>query len=172
MNLPRYGVCDALPHPHPCLRTCIRFIHFSLGPSLKNIGCAHTHLGPALPTLRSHIYWCSKLRNETWWAPSKSYKTSWPNRKETLIISVKLQPNVINSKVGVISVRNRISRLKKLCIIKPIFCRPTNTINAWRIRPRVPFKLYIVYMYSDAHNKSHIEFKTVLRVFKWSKLSQ
>ena len=31
---------------------------------------------------------------------------SWPNRKETLIISVKLLPNVIHSKVGVISVRN------------------------------------------------------------------
>ena len=27
--------------PHPCLRTCIPFTHFSLGPSLKNIGCAH-----------------------------------------------------------------------------------------------------------------------------------
>ena len=42
------------------------------------------------------------------------------NRKETLIISIKLQPNVIHSKVGVISVRNRISGHKKLCIIKPI----------------------------------------------------
>ena len=45
---------------------------------------------------------------------------SWPNRIETLIISVKLQPNVIRSQLGVISVRNRISRLKKLCIIKPM----------------------------------------------------
>ena len=25
------------------------------------------------------------------------------------------------------------------------------TINAWRIRPRMPFKLYIIYMHSDAH---------------------
>ena len=45
---------------------------------------------------------------------------SIPNRKEKLIISVKLQSNIIHSKVGVISVRNRISRLKKFCIIKLI----------------------------------------------------
>ena len=35
INIPRYGVCDALPHPHPCFRSCIPFTHFSLGPSLK-----------------------------------------------------------------------------------------------------------------------------------------
>ena len=48
------------------------YLLFSLGPSLKNIGVSHPPLGPALPTLCSHIYWCSKLRNETRWAPSKS----------------------------------------------------------------------------------------------------
>ena len=46
---------------------------------------------------------------------------SWPNRTETLMISVKLQADVIHSQLGVISVRNRISRLIKLCIIKPIY---------------------------------------------------
>ena len=38
MNLPRFGVCDALPHSQPCLRTCIPFTHFSLRPSLKTLG--------------------------------------------------------------------------------------------------------------------------------------
>ena len=62
MNLPRYGIYDALPHPHPCLRTCIPFTHFSLEPSIKENGCAppphpHKHtLGPALPLIRSHLY--------------------------------------------------------------------------------------------------------------------
>ena len=52
---------------------------------------------------------------------------SWPNGKETLIISMKLQPNIIHNQLGVISVRNRISRLKKVCIIKSI----------WRLRHSV-----------------------------------
>ena len=71
-----------------------------------------------------------------------------------MILTVKLQPNVIHSQLDVISVRNRISRLKKLCLIKPIWrirhFVDQQTINAWWIRPRIPLKLYIVYMYSDA----------------------
>ena len=125
MNLPRYGVCDALAHPQPCLRTCIPFTHFSLGPSLKKIGVAPTHPAPppsrALPTLWSHLYCCSyAMKPDGRRANHTIVEKSWPNRKETLIIPAKLQPNAMHSQLGVISVRNRISRLKKRCIIKPI----------------------------------------------------
>ena len=114
MNLPRYGVCDALPHPYPCLRTCIPFTHFSLGPSSKQIGSAP--LPPPLwvrPCLHYDLIFIAAVAQ---W--------KMPMGKETLIITIKLHPNVIHSQLGMISVRNRISRLKKLCIIKPI----------WRIR--------------------------------------
>ena len=115
MNFPGYVVCDALPHPHPC----IPFTHFSLGLSLKKLGVPQPSLGPALPTLRSHLYCCSyAMKPDGRRANHIIEKKPWPNRKETLIISVKSQPNVIHSQLGVISVRNRISRLKKLCIIK------------------------------------------------------
>ena len=134
MNLPRYGVCDALPQPHPCLRTCISFTHFSLGPS------APSPLGPVLPTLRSHLYCCSyAMKPDGRRANHIIVEESWPYRKATLIISVKLQPNVTHSQLGVVSVRNRISRLKKRCIIKPIWrimhFVDQQTINAWWIRP-------------------------------------
>ena len=56
-------------------------------------------------------------------------ENSRPNRKKTLIISVKLQPNGIHSQLGVISVRNRISRLKKLCIINPVNEDPRLAVN-------------------------------------------
>ena len=60
MNLTWYGVCDALLHPHPCLRTCIPFKHFSLGPRVLKMGVPPPPtLGPALPTIRSHLYCCS-----------------------------------------------------------------------------------------------------------------
>ena len=159
MNLPRYGGCDALPHPHSCLRTCIPFTHFSLGPSLKKLGVPPP-LGPALPMFRSHLYCCSyAMKPDGRRANHITVEKSWPNRKGTLIISVTLQPNVIHGQLGVISVRNRISRLKQLCIFEPIWkirhFVDQQTINAWRIRPRMPFKLYIVYMYSDAHMKNY-----------------
>ena len=103
-----------------------------------------------------HLYYCSyAMKPDGRRANLIIVEKSWPNRKETLIISVKLQPNAIHSQLGVISVRNRISRLKKLCRIKPIWrirhFVDQQTNDAWRIRPRTPFKLYIVYMYSDAH---------------------
>ena len=81
----------------------------------------------------------------------------WPNQKETLIISVKLQPNVILSQLdAVISVRNRISRIKKLCIIKPI----------WRIRhfvdlqtinedPRLAVNIVMAYKATHASQTLH-----------------
>ena len=82
---------DALPHPHPCLRTCIPFTHFSLGPSLKKMGVPpppppHTHtLGPALPTLRSHLYCCSHaMKPDGRRANHIIVEKSRPNRKETL----------------------------------------------------------------------------------------
>ena len=115
----------------------------------------HT-LRPALPTLLSHLYCCSyAMKPDGRRTNHIIVEKSRPDRKETLIISVKLQPNLIHSQLGVISVRNRISRLKKLCIIKPIWrirhFVDQQTVNAWWIRPRMPLKLYIVYMYSDAH---------------------
>ena len=165
------------PHPHPA-KTCLSawiypglgyVMHFHTPPLLTDLHTFYafffrTHfkkhwvcpppLDPALPTLRPHIYWCSKLWNETR-AEQIIVEKSWPNRKETLIISVKLQPNVILSEVGVISVRNRISNLKKFCIIKPIWrirhFVDQQTINAWRIRPCMLLKLNMVYLYSDAH---------------------
>ena len=148
--------CDALSHPHSCLRTCIPFTHFSLGPSLKTIGYAPHPLGPALPTSWPHLYCCNyAMKPDGRRANHITIEKSWPNRTKTLIISVKLQPNVIHGQLGVISVRNRISRLKKLCIIKPIWrirhFVVQQLINAWQIRPRMPLKLYIVYMYSDVH---------------------
>ena len=82
-------------------------------------------LGPVLPTLRSHLYCCSyAMKPDGRRANQIIVEKSWPNRKETLIIPIKLEPNVIHSQLGVISVRNMITRLKKLCIFKPI----------WRIR--------------------------------------
>ena len=127
MNLPRYGVRDALPHSHPCLRTSIPFTHFFIMTQFKKWVC-HPHppppypLGQSLPTLRSHLYCCSyAMKPDGRRTNHTIVEKSWPNRKEALIISVKLQPNLIHSHLGVISVRNRISRLKKLCIIKPIW---------------------------------------------------
>ena len=77
----------------PCLRTCIPFTHFSLGPSLKNWVCPLPPLGPALPTLRSHLYCCSyAMKPDGRRANHIIVENSWLNRKETLIISVKLQP--------------------------------------------------------------------------------
>ena len=157
MNLLRHGVCDAFPHAQPCLLTCIPFTHFSLGRSLKN-GCASPPtLGPALPTLRSHIYCCSyAMKPDRRGANHIIVEKSWYNRKETLMISVKLQPNVIHSQQGVINVRNRISRLKKLCIIKPI----------WRIRhfvdqqtinedPRLAVNIVMAYKATHASQTLH-----------------
>ena len=109
-------------------------------------------------TLRFHLYCCSyAMKPDGRRVNHTIVQKAWPNRtcKETLIISVKLQPNVIHSQLGVISVRNRISRLKKLWIIKPLsrirHFVDQQIINAWWIRPRMPLKLYIVHMYSDAH---------------------
>ena len=135
------------------------FYAFFIRTQFKKIGCAPPHpppLGPALPIFRSHLYCCSyAMKPDGRRANHIIVEKSWPNRKETLIISVTLQPNVIHGQLGVISVRNRISRLKQLCIFEPIWkirhFVDQQTINAWRIRPRMPFKLYIVYMYSDAH---------------------
>ena len=42
---------------------------------------------------------------------------------------MKLQPNVIHSQLGMISVRNKISRLKKLCIINPVNEDPRLAVN-------------------------------------------
>ena len=103
-----------------CLRTCIPFTHFSLGPSLQKWVCRtppprRPHpppLGTALPTMRSHLYCCSyAMKPDGCRANHIMVEKSWPNRKETLIISVKLQPNVIHNQLGVINLRNRIFRL-------------------------------------------------------------
>ena len=150
MNLPRYGYVMR-PHPHPCLRTCIPFTHFSLGPSLKKwVVHPHSGSGPAHIMISSLLL---QLRNETRCAPSNHIivEKAWPNRKETLIISVKLQPNVIHSQLDVISVRNRIALLHQT-YMKDKTCVDQQTINAWWIRPCMPLKLYIVYMYSDAED--------------------
>ena len=59
----------------------------------------HPSLGPALPTLRSHLYCCSYGMKHDGRRANHiivEKENSWPNRKETLIISVKLQPNVIS----------------------------------------------------------------------------
>ena len=165
MNLPRYKVCDALPHPRPCLRTCIPFTQvFFIRTQFKTNSVCPSSPPPATPLWIRPCLHYDLIAAVTQWNPTGAEQIiSWPNRKETLIISIKLQPNVIHSQVGVISVRNRISRLKKLCIIKPIWrirhFVDQQTINAWRIRPRIPLKLYI-----------YVELlkKNVLRVIKWA----
>ena len=58
------------------------------------------HLSPALPTLRFHLYFCSYgMQSDGRRANHIIVEKSWPNRKDTLILSVKLQPNVIDNSV-------------------------------------------------------------------------
>ena len=46
--------------------------------------------GPALPALRSHLYWCNyAMKSDGRRAYHITVEKSIPNRKETLIISVK-----------------------------------------------------------------------------------
>ena len=147
-------VMHFLPPPLFWLGTCILFTHFSLGPSLKKMDVPQPlWVRPFLHydlIFNATVMQCNPMGAEQ----IISVEKSWPNRKETLIISVKIQPNVIHSQLGVISVRNRISRLKKLCIIKHLWrvrhFVDQQSITAWWMRPRMPLKRYIVYMYSDA----------------------
>ena len=142
--------------PSPLLTNLHTFYAFFIRSQFKTIGCPPPRprpcLGTALLTLRSHLYCCSyEMKPDGCRANHIIVEKLWPNLKETLIIiSVKLQPNVIHNQLSVISVWNRIPRLKKLCIIIPGIL-DQQTINAWWIRPRMPLNLYIVYMYSDAH---------------------
>ena len=142
--------------PPPLLTDLHTFYAFFIRTQFKKIGCVPPPpLGAALPTLRSQLYcWSCAMKPDGRRANHIIVEISWPNRKETLILSVKLQPNVIYSQLGVISVRNRISSLEKLSIIPPIWkirhFVDQQKINAWWIRPRMPLKLYIVYRYPDA----------------------
>ena len=92
MNLPMHGVCDALPHPHlsygPAYLLRIRIFHKDLV-FKKWVPPPHRpHLGPALPTLRSHLYCCSYGIKPDWRRTNRIIEEkSRPNRKETLIIA-------------------------------------------------------------------------------------
>ena len=110
-------------------------------------------LGPAL---RSHLYCCSyAMKPDGRRANHIIVEKSWPNRKETLIISVKLQPNVIHSQLaGCDQCKKQDFKTQEALHHQPIWrikhFVDHQTINAWWIRPRMPLKLYIFYMYSDA----------------------
>ena len=124
MNLPVYGYVMHFFTPIPAYGPAY-FHAIFIRTQFKKWVCPHPTLGSSLLTLIFHLYCCSyAMKPDGRRAKHIIVEKSWPNRKETLIISVKLQPNIIHSRLGVISVRSRISRLKKLCIIKPI----------WRIR--------------------------------------
>ena len=123
MSLPRYWVCDALPHSQTLLTDLHTFYAFFIRTQFKQTGWDP----PPHPSGSGPAYDLIFIVAVTQWhlmGAEQIVEKSWPNRKETLKISIKLQPNVIHSQLGVINVRNRISRLKGLCIIKPI----------WRIR--------------------------------------
>ena len=125
MNLPRYGVCDALPHPYPAYL----FTHFSLGPSLKNWVCRHPTSGSG----RSHLYCFNyAMKSDRRRANHIIEEKSWPNRKITLIIFIKLQPNVIHGLLGVISVRNRIQLVVFFCSSVPVVLFDTPGISRCR----------------------------------------
>ena len=182
MNLPSSYVVKHLPQPiHPA-KICISAwiypgmgyeLHFLTPPLLSDLYIfyaffirtqfkkkvdVHPSLGPALPTLRSHLYCCNYAVNPM----GAEQIISWHNRKKkTLTLSVTIQPNVIHSKLCVICVRNMISRLKKICISKSIWKLrhfvdqqtrnedPTLAVSiVMADKDIMPLKLYIVHMYT------------------------
>ena len=152
--------------PQPCLLTCIPFTHFSLGPSLNKLGVTplphHSGSGPAYDLIfivavtQWHLMGAEQI-----------VEKSWPNRKETLKISIKLQPNVIHSQLGVINVRNRISRLQELCIIKPIWrikqFVDQQTIN---VEPRLAVNMVMADKATHALHSLHVFRCTHVEGFK------
>ena len=65
MNLPRYGVCDALPHPKPLFTDLHTFNVFFIGTQFKKMGMPphlpHPGSGRAYITISSLLL---QLRNE------------------------------------------------------------------------------------------------------------